>query len=327
MANKGFALYRRDDGLYVLSVAYEYADTRFVGFDEMGVVFKISKLDETQKDWLRTHDPKKYDKTKNVIFFGDYYAKQIMFQNFPKGKPYSQLPGGGGVYKETRKCNSVYDLFKNDTILRAIEKYGIFGEGYKVVKELVKEEIAKMLKQESPKVAFTAVSIEEESERNKINVIYNSLVEKGVVPGNFIRPAFKGGELDYHMTIKLGELPVMFKRDLDKDVVLNITTIGVSDEAVALGVSGDYFSSNEHQHITLAFKTLPESSKHIRTWNQIEKPLQVNGIIREFSQKKEVIARGVFENPVEESNQLTIGNFQAQAIPAGRSSMFPQEKF
>jgi len=322
MANKGFALYKRGNDLYILSVAYEYADTRFVGFDDKAEVFKVNKLNDEQKEWLKTHDPKKNDKTKNYIFVKDYYLYRVMFKDFPKGKPYTQLPGGGGVYKETRKFNFVYDLFKNDTILRAIENYGTFNEGYFLIKRLIKEEVEKMLKQVKPAVAFTAVSIEDESEKKKINEVFDSLQEQGMIPENFIRPAFKDGTLDYHMTIKLGELSLGFKKDLNKEVVLNIETVGVSDGAIALGVSGEYFSDNEYQHITLAFKSLPESSKHIQNWKPLEHPFQIKGVIREFTASKRVITRGVFD----EANQIQIGNFQAQAVPAGKGSSFPKEE-
>lgn len=483
MANRGFALYKRGNDLYILSVAYEYADSKFVGFDESGDVFKINKLSDKQKEWLKNHDPKQSEKAKNYIFIGDYFLYRVAFSDFPKGKPYTQLPGGGGVYKETRKYNLIYDVFKNDTILSAIEKYGTFNEGYAIVKNLIKEEVEKIfsvecpeltitsqmkkevdkyktvedllragglsiktldmaafgfnedtiksimpkdlnikwkddynnvvweqnksgknkeqwaseinlskpidvsfskgkfwledghhryyaakilkkplkvnleikenpilklaptlgyddfhrcifkkvkqfkmnensLKQEKPAVGFTAVSIEDESEKEKINKIFDSLREQGKIPESFIRPRFPNGDIDYHMTIKLGELPVGFKKDLDKEVVLNIKTVGISDSAVALGASGEYFSDNEFQHITLAFATLPENSKHIKNWQPLEQPIQVKGVIREFTSRKKLIKRGVFD----EANQIQIGNFPDQTVPAGQGSSFPQEE-
>jgi len=489
MANKGFALYKEGKNLYIFSVAYEYEDSRFVGFDEKGDVFKINKLNPEQKEWLKTHDYRQDEKTKHYIFIGDYYLNKVKYEDFPKGKPYTQLPGGGGVYKETRKINFVINLFSNKTILKAIENYGSFQESYNIVRKVIREAIDKLiykkkadtsqmigfkmlekeankfktseellrsggfstkaldlaafgftednlkkimpgqlsikwkddlgnaiyqqeksglsktewankvnlsepidvsfdgkkfyiedghhryyaakilgkplnvsleikanpiaklsdkgydefhrdffdkmkktelkeidLKQEFPSISFTAVSVEEESEKNKIEKIFNLLKEKGKIPESFIRPQFKDGTLDYHMTITLGELPLNFKKDLNKEVVLNINSLGISDKAIALGISGDYFSENDYQHITVAFKDLPKDSKEIETWIPLHKPFSITGIIREFDSNKKIIKRGVFDTPIDEANQIQVGNFQAQAVPLGKGSMFPQEK-
>lgn len=280
MAHRGFALYKKDGDLYLMSVAYEYPDTRFVGFNNTSDIYKIEK--------------NKNDKNlSNFISIGDYILYKVQFGNFPKGKPYTQLPGGGGVYKETRKYNNVYELFDNFTFLKAVEKYISINESNLFLKKLVSE-IA--LKKEIQKISFTAVSIEKESEIRKMNEIVKLLIEKGVIPDTFIRPSFKNGDIDYHMTIKLGELPNTFKTDINKEVVLNVNTIGISEDAIALGVSGNYFSDNEFQHITLAFKDRPESSKSIKNWIKLEKPFAVVGVIREFSKGKEKIKRGVFVN-------------------------------
>ncbi len=335
MANKGFALYRRDKDLYLLSVAYEYADTRFVGFDINGEVLKINKLNDKQKEWLKTHDSKQSEKTRDYIFLGDYYVYGAALQGFPSGKPYTQLPGGGGVYKETRKAQNIYELFKNETFLRALEKYGTFNEGRKILRQLIKEEVAKavsakknsnfsgaFLKQEKLNVSFTAVSIEDESEKEKIKRVFEILRNEGAIPEDFIIPSFKDGTLDYHMTILMGELPLKFLPDLNQEVMLNINSIGVSDKAVALGVSGDYFSDGEKQHITLAFKDLPKDSKEIEKWAPLKNSFPVKGIIREFDVNKNILKRGV----VGEANQNQIGNFPDQSVPVGNSRIFPKEE-
>ena len=124
------------------------------------------------------------------------------------------------------------------------------------------------------------------------------------------------------MTIKLGELSLGFKKDLNKKVTLIIDSIGISDSAVALGVSGEYFSFNEFQHITLAFKDMPESSKNIENWKQLKNPFKIIGVIREFSPKKQLIKRGIFD----ESNQIQVGNFQINGASAGTKTSFPMEK-
>ena len=131
---KGFALYKRGGDLYVITVGYEY--DRFVGFDKNADVYLVKKINETQKEWLKIHDVKELKKS--LIFVDkDYYLEKVLIENMPKGTYYTQLPGGGGVYKETRKCRFVNELFKNETILRAIEKYGIFNEGRVLLKKIM----------------------------------------------------------------------------------------------------------------------------------------------------------------------------------------------
>jgi hypothetical protein len=73
----------------------------------------------------------------------------------------------------------------------------------------------------------------------------------------------------------------------------------------------------------LAFKKFPEDSKYIEKWIPLTKPFKVRGVIREFTAKKEIIKRGVFD---ETFNRVQIGNFPAEAPPAGNGSMFPYEK-
>jgi hypothetical protein len=80
------------------------------------------------------------------------------------------------------------------------------------------------------------------------------------------------------------------------------------------------------QHITLAFKGYPQYSKDIENWEPLETPFKVKGIIREFTASKKVIKRGVFDTPIDEANQIQIGNFQAQAVPVGKGSIFPKEE-
>ncbi|MFA5067162.1 MAG: hypothetical protein WC466_03885 [Candidatus Izemoplasmatales bacterium] len=314
MENMGFSLYKKDGVLYIIKVAYEYPDARFVGFSNQET-YRIYKLSDEQKKY-REKNPNS-EKLRNINFFGDFYYIRILpFENFPTGKPYTQLPGGGGVYKETRKCQGVQDLFKNPTIIRALNKYTTFRVQTK--KKPMSEVV---LTQKSPNVLFTAVLIEDEKYKKVIEKIFNYLQEEKIIPKNFKRPSLPNGDLDFHMTIKLGELPLAFKKDIDKDVSINIVSIGVSDSAVALGVSGDYFSENKNQHITLAFKYEPKDAKYIKNWKKLKKPFKIKGVIREFVQNKEIIKRGV--QTTDEANQIQVGNFQANSVPLGKSRIFP----
>ncbi|MFA6990371.1 MAG: hypothetical protein WC197_09900, partial [Candidatus Gastranaerophilaceae bacterium] len=154
-----FALYKKNKDLYILNVSYEYGDSKFVGFNRNGEAYRIHKLNDEQRKWLETHNYREGSKTKNLIFIGDYYLSKEVFlpEEFPKGKPYTQLPGGGGVYKETRKYNFIYDLFKNPTIIKAIENYGTFNEGYSAVRKIIREMIENVL---DDKISKNADNIE-----------------------------------------------------------------------------------------------------------------------------------------------------------------------
>jgi len=323
MVDNGFALYKRDGDLYLMPVAYEYNDTKFVGFQNVGYVYKINKINDKQREWLKHNDPQAHPKAKLCIFFANYYICKVFLKDFPKGKMYTQLPGGGGVYKETRKCNYVEQLFSNSTFLKAVENHGVFNETMQFISKTIKSVLEEtvFLKKCEIKTWFTAVLIEDADEINKINKIFNHLFLKGFIPSDFQRPMFSNGQLDYHMTVKMGELPIMFKRDLNKDVFLNIKTVGISDEAIALGVSGDYFSTNKFQHITIAFKDVPSKSNEIQSWVKLKRPLKISGVLREFDNSKEIIKRGVFDE-----NQIQIGNFQSQGASFGKSSFFPKEQ-
>ena len=139
---RGYALYSKDDSMFALPVGYEYPDKRFVGFDPKDQVFLIKKLSDEQREWLKTNDPKEHDKTKNFIFSGDYYAASIYWNEFtrPTGKPYTQLPGGGGCYKVTRKMDNIVELMHNDTVKRVLDRFFLTNE------ELFREEVRKTLK-------------------------------------------------------------------------------------------------------------------------------------------------------------------------------------
>lgn len=91
---------------------------------------------------------------------------------------------------------------------------------------------------------------------------------------------------EYHMTVMLGVLPLGMKvrGDLGAEVDIEVNEIGVSDKAIAFGVTG-YLSKNEKQHITLYFKEKPADSKLIKKWFKISKPFIVKGVITEFKSK------------------------------------------
>ena len=345
MGREVLALYKIDGNIYILQTAYENISKLYIGFKSNnepynGIVYVVKKLSDKQKELLNSFYregkiPPEYSK---IIFGNDFYAKPLggsdrsaIVSQIPKVVNYGRhnnLVGGGAIYRITKEVNrgllsaSIRELLNNESVTKALMANISVDESRTLLRKIIREAVNTVLTKKDPDVGFTAVSIEDEKEKEKINKVFDKLKEDGQIPESFKRPAFKNGDLDYHMTITLGELPLRFMSDLNEEVELNINTLGISNEAVALGVSGNYFSSNRLQHIILAFRDLPQSSKDIKEWISLERPFSVVGVIREFTSRKGFIKRGGFD----EANQIQIGNFQAQAPPAGSGSSFPKEK-
>lgn len=128
-------------------------------------------------------------------------------------------------------------------------------------------------------ITFSGVFIEDPTEIEKLKMMSEkNMAALGLkIPSHFIK-----NKKDFHMTVKLGQLPLGLKmrNDIGKEVELDVRTIGVSDEAIALGVSG-YMSKNDHQHITLGFRDVPSASKDIENWIPLPFPFKLTGVIRE----------------------------------------------
>lgn len=87
----------------------------------------------------------------------------------------------------------------------------------------------------------------------------------------------------YHMTVKMGILPIgiQMRGDVRSELDLKVHSIGISEEALALGVEG-YFSKNDIQHITLRFKERPSASNNIEDWKPLPVPFEVTGRVTQF---------------------------------------------
>jgi len=139
--------------------------------------------------------------------------------------------------------------------------------------------------------AYTAVAIENEKDIKKLKKLLDAV---GGLPEGWSEPE------NYHMTVALGELPLGLKMrgDLGAEVELEVNSIGISDLAIAAGVTG-YISKNIQQHITLAFKDRPADSKEITDWKPLKKSFKIKGVIKEFPQLFENI-RKIIRNVLEE---------------------------
>jgi len=142
----------------------------------------------------------------------------------------------------------------------------------KDIKNFFKSKIKK-IRESKDKVLYSAVVLDEES-KNKLFALMRVCVD---VPEDWKR-------LAHHMTIVFKEgLPQELKDDLNKDVTLTVKSIGVSDDAIAVGVEG-YPSNNPIPHITLAIPPdgKPVNSNEIEDWRDVENEILLNGKVSEI---------------------------------------------
>jgi hypothetical protein len=73
-------------------------------------------------------------------------------------------------------------------------------------------------------------------------------------------------------------------RNLGREVELEVTSVGVSVEAVAVGVSGEFVSSNRVPHVTVAVPSggRPGNSNLIRTWEPYSLDCRLHGVVDAF---------------------------------------------
>ena len=73
---------------------------------------------------------------------------------------------------------------------------------------------------------------------------------------------------------------------LGKEVTLTATTIGESEDAMAVGVETNCFSVNKHKHITLCTMTpasKPVQSNYIENWMRLDEPILLRGTVMAFT--------------------------------------------
>jgi predicted kinase len=119
------------------------------------------------------------------------------------------------------------------------------------------------------------------------NVLYSAVVLDGGSRASLLSRVEhaipKGWDvIAHHMTIAFGK-PVPNQEDLDKDVTLTVTDLGLSDMAMAVRVEG-YPSKNDIPHITIAIN--PNGGKAVMSnditkWRKI-KPFNINGKVTEI---------------------------------------------
>ena len=73
-----------------------------------------------------------------------------------------------------------------------------------------------------------------------------------------------------------------------KTFELTATTLGISEDAMAVGVETDCFCVNKHRHVTLCTmtpKSKPVQSNFIKDWQPLEHPIFLSGVVKAFTNK------------------------------------------
>jgi hypothetical protein len=157
----GLALYEKDNRMFVLEVSYEFADSKFVGFRKRDDIYNGNLYEIKPRD-------------------GGYSIIRIDLgmksrENAPIGKKYTQLPGGGATYKQTRQFTNPSQMVLDKTVKGVLDRFFGIQEMRNIIKKMINEVF---LKQEESNVSFTAASVENKSDIDKINKVFESLKKK-----------------------------------------------------------------------------------------------------------------------------------------------------
>ena len=149
------------------------------------------------------------------------------------------------------------------------------------------EKIKSMIDSHASQGPMSVASVMESKDMYNSNVLYSAVVLndnskcdllnrlEGQIPEGW-------NIIAHHMTIVFGK-PVPNQEDLNKDVTLTVTELGLSDMAMAVKVEG-YPSNNAIPHITIAVNPnggKPVMSNDITEWTKIN-PFKVVGKVTEI---------------------------------------------
>lgn len=170
--------------------------------------------------------------------------------------------GTGGMLAEELAKRNTHGV-PLDKIKSMIDSHKSFGD--LTVKKIMESENPQKL----DNVLYSAVVLDEES-RSKLFNVFDSYIPEG------------WKKIGHHMTIVFGK-GLENKEDLDKEVNLIVTEIGISDMAIAARVEG-YPSKNTIPHITLAINPnggKPVMSNQIKNWEKVRQ-FEISGKVTEI---------------------------------------------
>ena len=149
------------------------------------------------------------------------------------------------------------------------------------------EKIKSMIDSHASQGPMSVASVMESKDMYNSNVLYSAVVlndnSKSDLLNRLEGQIPEGWNIiAHHMTIVFGK-PVPNQEDLNKDVTLTVTELGLSDMAMAVKVEG-YPSNNAIPHITIAVNPnggKPVMSNDITEWTKIN-PFKVVGKVTEI---------------------------------------------
>lgn len=121
------------------------------------------------------------------------------------------------------------------------------------------------------KISYSAVVLDDSSRSKLLEYLGDNIPE--------------GWEtIAHHMTINMGEIDSQYEKYLGMTVTLNVTHIGFSDMAIAVGVEG-FPTLNKIPHITVAVNRKeggkPFMSNKITNWKPVQFSLDLKGKVEE----------------------------------------------
>lgn len=189
-----------------------------------------------------------------------------------------------GKFIEKSRYNDGYQKFKNRINARNLNK-SIIADSYFTASELYGynldsddddgEVIEEVDVNNSKNVIYYGIFLDEES-KDKL---------RDLVPENAYKIYCDHMTLA-HSSVFNDDVIRKCESMLGKEFTMTATTIGISDDAVAVGVETDCFSVNEHKHITLCTmtpKSKPVQSNYIDRWDRLRKPIMLRGVVMGYT--------------------------------------------
>ncbi len=137
-----------------------------------------------------------------------------------------------------------------------------------------------LTEEQSYKVSYSAIVLDQQSKERILNHLS--------IPNDW-------KVICHHMTIKMGELPEDLKGRKGEKVSLNVTKLGKSEKAIAVGIDTN-LSQNAIPHITVAINVSsgakPKDSNDIKDWQDLEESFTVSGRIEEVLYQVPFKAKG-----------------------------------
>lgn len=173
-----------------------------------------------------------------------------------------------------RVCGLTDNELSNEAfIMKILQQYGFKRSDYFIYED--EQDMNESIDRNLSNVIYYALFLDSES-RNKLEKIVPSNAYK--IFCDHMTIAFKTSFTD--------EVVDKCESILGKEYSLLATTIGKTDDVMAVGVETDCFSTNNNKHITLCTLTAngkPVQSNNIKEWKALRNPIALNGVVKAFT--------------------------------------------